>query len=96
MHVKQIAERFQGAQAGGVIVVAGNDDRDDIVAGELRQGLRHQFLGSKRRAPLMKDIPSHQDGINLLALGNINNLGKHRPVLIHPRAIANSPAHVPV
>ena len=96
MHLEQITERLQGTQTGGIIVIARNNDRDDIVAGELRQGLRHQFLGSERRASLVKDVPGHQDSINVLAPGNINDLGKHRPVLIYPRAIANSPAYVPV
>ena len=94
--LEQIAQRLQGAQAGGVIVVAGNDDGHDILAGELGQGSGHQLLGGKRRALFMKNVAGDQHGIDLLALGNIDKFGKYGPVFIHPGTIANRAADVPV
>ena len=96
MHLEQITHGFQGTQPGSVVMIAGNDDGYDVFAGELRQCARHQFLRSKRRTPLVKNVSSDENRIDPFAPGNLNNLVKHSPVLVHTRTIADSPAHMPI
>ena len=79
-----------------MIVIAANHHGVDAAFDDFGKAIEHQPFGIGGRGHGVEQIACHQQAIDALTNGDIQDLGHHLLLLVKPRSATQRLAHVPV
>ena len=91
-----IQQRLYGCKSARVVVVSCNQNDGRTAVGQIEEGAVDDLFGFWRGSRNIKEIAGDNNEVYLLAVGDVDDLPQHQPMLVGTTASTDCPPNMPI